>query len=168
MCYHCLADLKADPEFLLEQENIFIIREPGSSIRSHFAVYPHMPLHAIGHKAQYEIFCEVTRLTGRIPYVINADELARYPEKTISQLCDYLKLPFLPDALCWNQECPVQWLPWRRWHKEAEQSTHIYSAISPQLGDEALRGNTRLIQYYRFHRPYYERMNQFAGTAGEL
>lgn len=166
MCYHCLSELKADAEFLLEQENIFIIREPGRSILSHFAVYPQMPLNAIGHKAQYEIFCEVTRLTGRIPHVINADELARHPDTVVRHLCDHLQLPFLPEALNWNQECPRQWLPWRRWHRVAEESTHIHSAISSGFDDAELKSNTRLNEYYHFHRPYYERMNQFTRVAG--
>ncbi|WP_341523363.1 sulfotransferase family protein [Pseudomonas sp. G.S.17] len=166
MCYHCLPELKADSKFLLEQENIFIIREPASSILSHFAIYPQMPLMSIGHKAQYEIFCEVTRLTGRIPYVINADELARDPQNTIRQLCDYLQLPFLPDALSWNKECPQQWLPWRSWHKAAENSTQINSRVSSDFDNSQLAENSRLIEYYRFHRPYFERMNQFTNTSG--
>ena len=164
MCYHCLAELKADSEFLLEQENIFIIREPVSSILSHFAIYPQMPLQSIGYKAQYEVFCEVTRLTGRIPYVINADELARSPLITIRKLCDYLQLRFLPGALNWNQECPQQWLPWRNWHKAAENSTQINPAVASDFAASQLTENSRLAGYYRFHRPYFERMNQFASA----
>ncbi|WP_426141959.1 sulfotransferase family protein [Pseudomonas sp. DWP3-1-2] len=166
MCYHCLAELKADPAFLLEQDNIFIIREPLSSIRSHFAIYPQMPRDAIGHKAQYEVFCEVTRLTGRIPYVINADDLVHSPETTVRQLCDHLQLPFMPQALSWNQECPTQWLPWRSWHKAAEQSTHIHSTHHSPINDTVVNSDSRLIGYYRFHRPYYERMNQFTKGLG--
>jgi hypothetical protein len=168
MCYHCLADLQGDPEFLLEQENIFIIREPGSSILSHYAVYPHMPLNAIGHQAQYRVFCEVTRLTGRIPYVINADDLARHPYTTLWQLCDYLQLPFLPDALSWDRGCPAQWLPWRCWHKAAEESTGINTSKEVHFDSNQLSTHPRLKEYYRFHRPYYERMNQFTNVPGVI
>jgi hypothetical protein len=50
----------------------------------------------LGHKALYEIFCVVTKLTGKIPYVINADDLAREPERVIGKLCDYLGIEFCP------------------------------------------------------------------------
>jgi hypothetical protein len=48
MCYHCLDNLKVDLEFLAQQDNIFLIREPASSIISHHRVHPDMPLQAIG------------------------------------------------------------------------------------------------------------------------
>jgi Sulfotransferase domain len=160
MCYHCVDELKADPQFLLEQQNVFIIREPGRAIVSHFAMYAQMPLQAIGHKALYEIFCRVTKLTGKIPYVVNADDLANRPEATIRRLCDYLQLEFLPEALSWQPSCPPQWKAWRSWHKEAERSTRIVA--SPAGFDEQqLTAHPRLMAYYHAHRPFYERMNQF-------
>jgi len=161
MCYHCLDELKADPEFLLEQENIFIIREPGRSISSHFAIFPQMPLNAIGHKALYEVFCLVTKLTGKIPWVINADQLARDPEGTLRTLCDRLELEFLPRSLSWDVACPPQWLPWRTWHKEVENSTRITTASSSDVDLLTFRQDPRLMAYYTYHRPFYERMNQF-------
>src|SRR5690606_37176593 len=99
MCYHCLDELKVDAEFLLEQQNVFIIREPARAILSHYAIYPQMPVQSIGHQALYEIFCRVTRLTGKTPYVINADELTLRPEYTVRKLCDYLQLEFLPESM---------------------------------------------------------------------
>lgn len=162
MCYHCIDDLKADPTFLLEQENIFLIREPASTVISHHAIYPDMPIEAIGHKALYEIFCYLTKLTGKIPYLINADKLAVDPVGTVKALCEYLELPFLPDSLRWEAKCPPQWKAWRSWHKEAESSTEIVSQniSSPDMG--MIEENPRLHNYYEYHRPFYERMNQFA------
>lgn len=161
MCYHCLDDLKDDRTFLLEQENIFIIREPGRSILSHFAIFPNMPLNAIGHKALYEIFCVVTQLTGKIPYVINADDLARNPDDTLRRLCDHLELEFLPHALSWDKACPPQWLPWKSWHTDAENSTQITTTSAVDFDAQALKRIPRLLAYYDYHRPFYERMNQF-------
>lgn len=164
MCYHCLDALKADTDFLMEQQNVFIIRDPGSAILSHYAVYPEMPLDAIGHRAQYEVFCLLTRLSGRIPYVINADDLASRPAETVARLCDHLGLPFMPNALHWERECPPQWLPWRRWHRDVEKSTGIVAQNTDGFDREALNRHPRLTAYYRFHRPFYERMNQFIHT----
>jgi hypothetical protein len=161
MCYHCLDDLKADPEFLREQQNVFIIREPGRAIVSHFAMFEQMPLQAIGHKALYEIFCRVTKLTGKIPYVVNGDDLARRPQDTVRRLCDHLQLEYLPQALSWEATCPEQWKAWRSWHREAEQSTGIVST-SGNYDDSALTRHPHLMAYYQAHRPFYERMNQFA------
>lgn len=160
MCYHCVDELKADPEFMLEQEHVFIIREPGRAIASHFAVFAQMPLHAIGHRALYEVFCQVTKLTGKIPYVINGDELADHPEDTLRRLCDHLQLEFLPDALCWEPSCPRQWQAWRSWHKDAERSTHIVPSTR-DFDERQLTSHPHLVGYYHTHRPFYERMNQF-------
>lgn len=160
MCYHCLEELKADPGFLLEQQNVFIIREPAQAIASHFALFQQMPLQAIGHKALYEIFCLITKLTGKIPYVVNGEDLAKRPEETVRRLCDHLQLEFLPRALSWEASCPEQWKAWRSWHKEAERSTGIV-ASPERFDDRQLRDNPHLMAYYQVHRPFYERMNQF-------
>jgi hypothetical protein len=160
MCYHCLDELKADPEFLLEQQNVFIIRETGRTIMSHHAMFAQMPLAAIGHKALYEIFCQVTRLTGKIPYVVNGDDLARRPEETLRRLCDHLQLEFLPDALSWEPSCPAQWTAWRCWHKAVENSTEIF-APDCEFDERQLTESPHLMTYYQVHRPFYERMNQF-------
>ncbi|RAU47322.1 MULTISPECIES: sulfotransferase family protein [unclassified Pseudomonas] len=160
MCYHCLDELKADGQFLLEHQHVFIIREPARAIVSHFQVFAEMSLHAVGHQALYEIFCRVTKLTGKIPYVIDGDDLARRPDETVRKLCDHLQLEFLPHAMRWEIACPDQWKAWRRWHKEAEQSTHI-RAGAERLDDDLLTAHPHLMAYYQVHRPFYERMNQF-------
>jgi len=36
----------------------------------------------------------VTKLIGKVPYVINADDLAAQPERVIRKLCDYLQIEF--------------------------------------------------------------------------
>lgn len=161
MCYHCLDDLKVDREFLAQQHNIFIIREPASSIVSHYRVHPDMPLHAIGHKALYEIFCVVTELTGNVPYVINADDLAAEPERIIRSLCDYLHIEFLPHAMTWKRECPPQWKTWRRWHVAAENSERIVCSDPQQVDMDMLERSPKLKDLYEYHRPFYARMNAF-------
>ena len=160
MCYQCPDELSADPEFLLEQQHVFIIREPARAIVSHFAMFEQMPLEAIGHRALYEIFCRVTRLTGKIPYVLNGDDLARRPEDTVRRLCDHLQLAFLPEALSWAPACPPQWKAWRSWHQAAERSSGIVDTASP-FDDQLFHTHPHLMAYYRTHRPFYERMNQF-------
>lgn len=164
MCYHCLDELKADPQFLLEQQNVFIIREPGQAILSHHAIFAQMPLHAIGHRALYEVFCLLTKLSGKIPYVINAEDLAQRPEQTLRRLCDHLQLEFLPQSLSWEASCPSQWRAWRSWHKEAENSTGI-TADATDYDTALLQSHPHLMSYYQVHRPFYERMNQFAQQA---
>ncbi len=161
MCYHCLDDLKVDMEFLSQQHNIFIIREPASSIISHHRVHPDMPLHAIGHKALYEIFCVVTKLTGTVPYVINADDLAADPERVIRKLCEHLQIEFLPHALTWKRECPEQWKTWRSWHVAAENSNHIEWPKKQQLDMALFEKFPKLKTMYEYHHTFYARMNEF-------
>jgi len=161
MCYHCLDDLKVDRDFLAQQHNIFIIREPASSIVSHHRVHPDMPMEAIGHKALYEIFCVVTKLIGKVPYVINADDLAAEPERVIRKLCDYLQIEFLPHAMTWKRECPRQWKTWRSWHVAAESSERIALPDKPAIDMDAFDRSPKLKAFYEYHRPFYARMNEF-------
>ncbi|MGY2373984.1 sulfotransferase-like domain-containing protein [Pseudomonas sp. SDO524_S393] len=161
MCYHCLDDLKVDLAFLAQQDNIFLIREPASSIISHYRVHPDMPMEAIGHKALYEIFCVVTKLTGKVPYVINADDLAADPERVIRKLCDYLNIQFLPHAMTWKRECPEQWKTWRRWHEAAEHSERIVSQPITSLDRDIFSQVPKLKAMYDYHRTFYARMNEF-------
>ncbi|MFJ4144346.1 sulfotransferase family protein [Pseudomonas sp. NPDC089734] len=161
MCYHCVEDLKKDEAFLSQQTNIFLIREPVRSILSHHAVFPDMPLEAIGHKAMYEIFCTVTKLTGHIPYVINADHLARDPETVIRKLCEFLGIEHMPQAMSWKRECPSQWKTWRSWHTAAEQSEQIVGSPEPDIDMQAFNQNSKLKALHEYHRPFYERMNAF-------
>ncbi|NAT60071.1 sulfotransferase family protein [Pseudomonas syringae] len=161
MCYHCEDELKNDAQFLLQHANIFLIREPIDSILSHHSIFPDMPLEAIGHKAMYEVFCAVTKLTGAVPYVINADDLANNPEHVIRKLCDYLNIEFFSESLSWQPECPQQWKTWRNWHVAAEQSAHIIKPIEKEADMAHFNQVPKLRAFYDFHRPYYERMNAF-------
>jgi hypothetical protein len=154
MCYHCLDELKRDAQFLCEQQHVFIIREPVRTIRSHHAIYPQMSLQSIGHQAMYEVFCRVTRLSGKIPYVINADEFALRPENTVRRLCDYLQLEFLPHSLLWEQRCPPQWLAWRSWHRDAELSRGINPPSTDVFDEQTVLSDPRLSAYYQTHLPY--------------
>ncbi|MEE4667459.1 sulfotransferase family protein [Pseudomonas alliivorans] len=161
MCYHCEEELKSDPEFLLQQTNVFLIREPIRSILSHHSIYPDMPVEAIGHKSMYEVFCAVTKLTGKIPYVINADDLANDPENVMRTLCDHIEIEFVPEAMTWKTECPEQWKTWRSWHTAAEQSERISRPTNEAVDMQRFNEHPKLRAYYDFHRPYYERMNVF-------
>lgn len=161
MCYHCLDELTVDLAFLAQQANIFLIREPASSIISHHRVHPDMPMQAIGHKALYEIFCVVTKLTGTVPYVINADDLAAEPERVIRKLCDYLDIEFLPHALTWKRECPPQWKTWRSWHVDAENSECIVGPQKQPVDMHVLDQHPKLRELYEYHRTFYARMNEF-------
>ena len=161
MCYHCLDELKADPQFLLEQQHVFIIREPARAISSHFEMFAQMPLHSVGHRALYEVFRRVVKLTGKVPYVINGDDLANRPEETVRRLCDHLELEFMPHAMTWEASCPSQWKAWRSWHKDAERSTGIVPGTR-DVDQHLFTAHPHLMTYYQAHRPFYERMNQFA------
>lgn len=161
MCYHCLEELKVDVDFLACQDNVFIIREPVSSIVSHHRIYPDMPLQAIGYKAQYEIFCVLKKLTGKVPYVINSDDLAADPQHVIRKLCDYLNIEFLPRALSWKRECPPQWKTWRSWHVAAENSERIIAPDKQGMDITLFEQCAKLKNLYDYHRPFYERMNAF-------
>ena len=100
---------KRYPEVLANQQflasdalHTFLIRHPRETITSYHALYPGAPLHKIGFESQYEIFAEVTRLTGREPLVVDSGDPVTRPVATVRAYCAQVGIDFRPEALTWQ------------------------------------------------------------------
>lgn len=99
MAHHYLTET---PNFILNWENIILIRHPKKLIAS-FSKVIHTPtLNDIGIKKASELFLFLKK-NGKTPIVIDSDELLKNPENYLKKLCDLLKIPFSEKMLQWKK-----------------------------------------------------------------
>lgn len=99
MAHHFLTD---SPEFILNWENVILIRNPKKLIAS-FSKVIHTPtLNDIGIKKASELFLFLQK-KGKTPIVIDSDELLKNPEIYLKKLCDLLQIPFSVKMLRWKK-----------------------------------------------------------------
>ncbi len=99
MAHHYLTET---PEFILNWENVILIRHPKKLIAS-FSKVIHTPtLNDIGIKKASELFLFLKK-NGKVPIVIDSDELLKNPETYLKKLCDVLNIPFSKKMLSWKK-----------------------------------------------------------------
>ncbi len=83
-----------------------------------------------------QLYKELSEKTQRTPYVIHSEQLAQSPADTVAGMCEYLKIPMIPESLTWKKienEAEVAALQkkWRNtqnlksfllWHRTALES----------------------------------------------
>ena len=99
MAHHYLTDT---PDFILNWDNVILIRHPKKLIAS-FSKVIHTPtLNDIGIKKASELFLFLKK-NGKTPIVIDSDELLKNPETYLNKLCDLLKIPYSENMLSWKK-----------------------------------------------------------------
>ncbi len=99
MAHHYLTET---PEFILNWENVILIRHPKKLIAS-FSKVIHTPtLNDIGIKKASELFLFLKK-NGKTPIVIDSDELLKNPETYLKKLCGLLYIPFSEKMLQWKK-----------------------------------------------------------------
>jgi hypothetical protein len=149
--------LLADAEFLRRTTHTFIIRDPKEVIASHVALNPQVTRDEIGFSRLYEIYEAVLAATGVEPVVVDSDDLLDRPEETVRAYCERVGMPFLPEALRWEQGVPAQWQRTERWHRGASES----SGFARRGGSDAARdvlADPRLAEFHRYHLPYHAKL----------
>ena len=156
MCYYVGARIHEDLDFIRRMTSTFLIRDPARSIPSHYRLDPDVTLEEIGHEAQYRCFERIGEITGRVPVVIDAADLAGDPAGTLRAYCRALGLPFMPEALEWNAGLPDKWQDVSGWHADLAGSRGI---AEPRSSSGAgLDAAPHLRDYHDHHLPFYRKM----------
>lgn len=120
MAHHFLVD---SPEFILEWENVFLIRHPKKLLASFSKVISHPALADIGIKKEADLFLFLQK-NGKSPLVIDSDELIKDPEAYLLQLCISLGIPFTKKMLSWKRGgIPEDGIWAKHWYSNVHQST---------------------------------------------
>ncbi len=118
---HHLVDM--DWEFLLEMENVLLIRNPREIIASYAKVIPHPNMQDIGIKKQVELF-DFLRNNGKLNAIIDTNELLKNPKQVLGELCDSLGINFDDKMLSWKAGARKEDGIWARyWYKNVHAST---------------------------------------------
>ena len=99
MAHHILDE---KPAYLLDWENIILIRNPKKLIVSFSKVIKNPTLNDIGIKKAVALFLFLKK-QGKTPLVIDSDTLMVHPENYLRKLCHFLKIPFSNKMLKWEK-----------------------------------------------------------------
>jgi hypothetical protein len=121
MSYHAFAG--ADEEFMKMFTNTFIIRDPAYTLVSGQKMNPGFTLEEAGYETQFKMYEMVKKLTGKVPPIVDAEDLIASPETVVKGYCEMTGIPFLPESLTWEPKLDDQWKSWESWHLDAAKST---------------------------------------------
>ena len=99
MAHHFLDE---HPSFILNWENVLLIRHPKKLITSFSKVIHSPTLNDIGIKKASELFLFLKK-NGKTPIVIDSDELLKNPKDYLVKLCYILEIPFSEKMLKWKK-----------------------------------------------------------------
>ncbi|WP_089106261.1 sulfotransferase family protein [Streptomyces hyaluromycini] len=155
-------DILDDPRLPHLGEHTFIIRDPGPTLASHYAMNPQFTCGEVGYEHQVEIFDLVRRSTGRTPLVMEAEKLVKEPEQVIRHYCLETGIPFGESALTWEPGEQQAWSRTSEWHQAVARSTGFHSSESTY--PVSIENNTMLARYHSHHMPFYEFLRSHAFT----
>jgi hypothetical protein len=137
MAHHFLQDR---PKYLLDWNNVILIRHPKKLIASFSKVIENPTLKDIGIKKASELFLFLKE-NGKTPIVIDSDELMLNPENYLRKLCHGLNIPFQESMLSWPEGGIPEdgvWAP--HWYSNVHRTTgfqvqqQIPVNLEPHLG----------------------------------
>jgi hypothetical protein len=156
MSYHAIS--RATQAFLDNFENTFIIRDPAITLISHYKLNPDFTLTEAGYEEQFKMFEMVNKATGKLPAIVDAEDLIQSPSTVIESYCQKVGIPYIPEALTWPAEFKSEWKTWEQWHLDAAESTGFTKDM--ETFDFTVQDIPRLTEMYTKCHPYYLELYQ--------
>ncbi len=124
MTHHLLPHM--DLAWLDGVDNAFLIRDPARVLPSYLDKRANVTLEDLGLPQQQRLFETVRLRTGRIPPVLDADDVLADPKTMLEALCRTLGISFDPAMLSWPAGRRVSDGLWAaHWYGAVEKSTHF-------------------------------------------
>ncbi len=118
---------------ILHYQNIFLIRDPGQMLISYAKVRELPTLDDIGLKFQAELF-EWLSSFGKVPIVLDGNEVRKNPAGILTQLCHKLGIPFTEKMLHWPAgPIPEDGIWAKYWYNNVHQSTSFLPPDTQQV-----------------------------------
>ena len=156
-----------DMAWCAELKHCFLIRSPAEVIASYLHMMPTVSEDAIGIVRQAELFEEITAVTGQEPAVLDSGDVLRDPAGILEQLCEYLGIVWLPDAMLhWPagpRDSDGVWAP--HWYRSVESSTG-FAAYRPRQVELAAEHRALAESMNRYYRQLAQRRLQPAVSVG--
>lgn len=155
MTQHMLPHIGLD--WLDSVTSCFLIRSPDEIIASYLQKRDAVSAADLGLERQFEIFEIVRERTGRVPPVLDSNDVLKDPGGMLKKLCSRVDIDFVPEMLVWpagRRGSDGVWA--EHWYASVEQSTGFapYAKREPEL-PEGVSGLTASC------REYYERLAEY-------
>lgn len=122
MAHHLLPDI--DGPWLDQLTHCFLIREPREMLTSLLEFIPQPVITDTGLPQQLRIFQRVRQQTGRVPPVLDAQDVLANPEKVLRACCGMLDVPFQTAMLSWPPGRRATDGIWAKyWYDKVEKTT---------------------------------------------
>ncbi len=155
MTHHILPHM--DLECLRGMRHAFLIRDPARVLMSYVDKRAQVTLADLGLTQQQRLFEAVEKTEGRLPPVLDADDVLSDPDGMLRALCAALAIPFHAAMLSWpagRRDSDGLWAA--HWYGAVEQSTaFVASQAAPARVPEHLTGLLEEAEtYYQALRPH--------------
>jgi len=116
--------------FLLEMNNVFLVRSPRQLIASFAEVIPEPTMLDIGIELEYQLF-KYLQEKNQNCVVLDSNELLKNPQKVLTQLCDLLDITFDEHMLSWDAGPRKEDGVWAQyWYKNVHLSTSFSRQVT--------------------------------------
>ena len=135
---HHLIDI--DQAFMLQMQNVFLIRNPREMLPSLTTQLPHANLDDTGLQTQWRLL-EALCAKGQNPPVIDSRQLLLDPPGVLRRLCDLLKIDYTDDMLTWPAGPRGEDGIWaRHWYHAVHKSTGFAPYVAKAGFPDHLQG----------------------------
>jgi hypothetical protein len=152
MAHHFLTK---EPKYILDWQNIILVRHPQKLITSFSKVIELPKLHDIGIQRAAELFLFLKE-HNRTPLVIDSDELLKDPENYLKKLCDRIGISFDTTMLSWAKGgIPEDGIWASHWYANVHNSEGFKTGITK---DHSLPEHLQAL--LKEAMPYYETLKK--------
>ena len=161
MAFYVVPEIFGHPELVNEIRHAFLVRDPRKSIPSYYRLDPELLEEEVGLEAQWRLFRWITRLTGREPPVVRAEDIQQDTRGVVGALWDTLGIE--PDAGAFEWQAgtmPAEWVEVGTWHERTAARSSIErdrrddEQIQAEF-DRVVAEAPRLAACFEHHWPYY-------------
>jgi len=131
MTHHMLPS--ADLQWCVNLQHCFLIRDPFEVVNSYREKMQRILIEDIGIVRQWELYQSISEVTGQEVPVVDAAQVLKNPKDTLTAICDFIGIPFLPQMLNWPKGKRVSdgvWAP--HWYQKVEQSNE-FAPFEPKV-----------------------------------
>jgi sulfotransferase family protein len=132
MAHHLLPEI--DRAWLVKLTNCLLIRQPRDVLLSYIKIVAEPEAADTGFPQLKDLFHWATRHQGKVPPVLDAQDVQDRPRIMLGHLCDYLGVDFQESMLAWAPGLrPTDGVWAKFWYKEVLNST-CFRPYEPRTG----------------------------------
>ena len=150
------------PDFLGQFTHSFLIRDPAKTVTSMHARWPDFDELEVGFPEQRALFDLLTALNdGRMPPVIDSDDLLEDPARITAAWCEAVGIPFIAEALSWQaggDPSEHSWWDGGSFHANLAQSTGLQKQERRYV--DITEAPERVRRVYRRMLPHYQHLHR--------